>query len=283
MRPLLVLLGNHLFGGRAADALPAALAAELFHNFTLVHDDIMDNAALRRGKPTVHQKWGQSTAILSGDVMLVSAYRELARSKAEHLPALLSIFNRTAAEVCEGQQMDMDFEREETVTIDQYLQMTGLKTAVLLGACLEMGAVTAGAGQDELEKLYAFGKGIGIAFQLQDDALDVFGDEHTFGKKKGGDIAANKKTFLSIKALELASPAQRNALRKWEQETGADSGRKIAGVCAIYRELEIERHALEAFRHYYQDALSRLDLVKAEPGRKAPIYALVEELFDRQK
>ena len=202
IRPVLCLMASELFGEISEDAWHGAFGIELFHNFTLIHDDIMDKAPLRRGKPTVHEKYGESTALLSGDVMLVMAYDYLGRIDAAHLKPVLDLFNKTAREVCEGQQLDMDFEKEAMVGLDRYIQMIELKTSVLLAASLQMGAILGGASEGNQHKLYEFGRNLGIAFQVQDDYLDAFGDPAKFGKQVGGDILSDKKTFLMIKALE---------------------------------------------------------------------------------
>jgi geranylgeranyl diphosphate synthase type II len=208
IRPVLCLMGQELFSELTEDAWHAATAIELFHNFTLIHDDMMDEAALRRGNETVHKKYGTNTALLAGDVMLIQAYDYLSRVHHRQLPALLHLFNRTAREVCEGQQLDIDFERSEDVQLDAYIHMITLKTSVLLAASLQMGAMLGGASEGNCEHLYAFGKNLGIAFQIQDDYLDAFGDPDKFGKEVGGDIRQNKKTFLLLHALERSDAAK---------------------------------------------------------------------------
>jgi geranylgeranyl diphosphate synthase type II len=282
MRPLLVLMGNDLFGGKAGDALSAAIAIELFHNFTLVHDDIMDNASLRRGKPTVHEKWDRNTAVLSGDVMLVAAYAELAKADPEKLPQLLRIFNRTAAQVCEGQQLDMDFEKQKNVALEEYLHMIELKTAVLLGASLEMGAVCAGAKNEDAAMLDKFGKGIGLAFQLKDDVLDVYGDAPVFGKTKGGDIVSNKKTWLLIKALELASPLQKKEIYRWMDDAAADPAKKIGAICTIYDELKVADLTQQEMTKHFELAMNNLNALAMDKEKKKGLTGLAAELFDRK-
>src|SRR5579871_2155319 len=205
IRPVMCLMGNELFDNINEDAYHVATAIELFHNFTLIHDDIMDKAPLRRGRQTVHEKYGEPTALLSGDVMLVVAYDYLNKINTSYLHKIIHLFNKTAREVCEGQQWDMDFEKQQNVSLEEYLKMIELKTSVLLAASLQMGAILGGAGDGNQKHLYGFGKNIGMAFQVQDDYLDAFGDPEKFGKQTGGDIAANKKTFLLIKAMEQAS------------------------------------------------------------------------------
>jgi len=214
IRPLLVLLGCDLFGGNIEKAMPAAIAIELFHNFTLLHDDIMDCAPLRRGQETVYKKWNTNIAILSGDTMFAVAYEYLSQSNPQVLPSALSEFTRTARLVCEGQQYDMNFEQQKLVSINDYLKMIRLKTAVLIGCSLKLGSILANVPDPETEKIYSFGENIGMAFQLQDDLLDVFGDEQKFGKEIGGDIVSGKKTFLLLKAFEIASQKERTELEK---------------------------------------------------------------------
>ena len=204
IRPLLTLMSSEMFGLPKESALQASLAVELFHNFSLIHDDIMDKAPLRRGKQTVHLKWNDDIAILSGDVLLIKAYQAIAKQEARHIPMLLDVFNNTAVEVCEGQQMDMDFESREYVAIEEYIEMIRLKTSVLLGCALAFGAIVSDASEKDRTLIYEFGQNLGIAFQIQDDILDLYGDPEKFGKQIGGDIIANKKTLLLLKALELA-------------------------------------------------------------------------------
>ncbi len=226
IRPVLCLMGNELFDDIKEDAWHVGTAIELFHNFTLIHDDIMDKAPLRRGMQTVHTKYNENTALLAGDVMLVKAYDELNKINIQYLQSILSLFNKTAAEVCEGQQMDMDFEKLETVSLAAYLKMIELKTSVALAASLQTGAIIGGAGERNQHLVYDFGKKLGIAFQIQDDYLDAFGDPSKFGKQVGGDILANKKTFLLLHTLETASPSQKNELNKLLQSSPADKVEK---------------------------------------------------------
>ena len=235
VRPLLCLLGCDLFGSPIDRAYPAALAVEFFHNFSLLHDDIMDNAPLRRGQPTVHERYNTNTAILSGDAMLVKAYEHLCRSEVQYLPTLMAVFNKMAVEVCEGQQYDMDFETTDDVSIDHYLEMIWLKTAVLLGAALQMGAIVGGATEDEAQLLYNFGVDLGVAFQLQDDLLDTYGNPETFGKQVGGDILQNKKTFLLLKTFATASDEQQSELQTWlDNKDVNQSKEKVSAVRALY-------------------------------------------------
>ena len=283
MRPQLVLMACEMFGGKTEDALPAAIAIELFHNFTLVHDDIIDRAPLRRGKPTVHEKWNSNTAILSGDVMLVHAYRALEELREENVSSILSVFNRTAALVCEGQQLDTDFETQQQVSIAQYLKMIELKTAVLLGAALQIGALAGGANEKEAERLSGFGCAAGIAFQLKDDLLDVYGDENKFGKQKGGDIIVNKKTFLLIKALELCSPYQKEELLNWMQAGASNAIEKVKAVTAIYDSLNVKTVCEKEMELHHHRALRLLSEVKLDADKKYPLEAFISEMMGREQ
>lgn len=258
VRPQLAMIASHMFGGQDQDVLPAALALEIFHNFTLLHDDVMDHAEVRRGRPTVHVKWNENTAILSGDQMLIEAYKMLSQVPADKLPKVLQLFNKMATEICEGQQYDVDFESQERVAIDDYLLMIRLKTSVLLATALQMGAYIAGAGEREQDALYQFGIHIGLAFQIQDDILDVWGDPATFGKAIGGDIACNKKTFVTLTALQLADEDSRHALHTWLSQTMQDNVEKIAAVTAIYDRLEVRAECEKRVVELTQQALSYL-------------------------
>lgn len=249
VRPQLAMIASQLFGGKDEDVLPAALALEIFHNFTLLHDDVMDHAEVRRGRPTVHVKWNENTAILSGDQMLIEAYKMLSQVPTDKLPKVLDLFNKMATEICEGQQYDVDFESQEHVAIDSYLLMIRLKTSVLLATALQMGAYIAGADEQAQDALYQFGIHIGLAFQIQDDILDVWGDPATFGKAIGGDIACNKKTYVTLTALQLADENSGRALRNWLSQTLQENTEKIAAVTAIYNRLgvraECEKRVVE--------------------------------------
>ncbi len=283
LRPLLTLLGGQLFTDDLTPLVKPALATEVFHNFTLLHDDLMDQAPLRRGQPTVHEKWNPNVAILSGDVMLVRAYELLI----EHVPLLLlpqvlRRFSQTAAEVCEGQQWDMNFETETTVTIPQYLDMIRLKTAVLLGFALELGARLAGATPADAEHLRQFGTDIGLAFQLRDDLLDVYGDAATFGKRVGGDIISDKKTFLLLTAQAQANATQRAALARHIGQPVPDAEAKVRAVRAIYDELQIRLQTEALINTYFQDALLHLERVAAPAARKQPLHHLALQLMDRE-
>lgn len=283
LRPLLALMGCQMFGRPAGDALPAALAVEVFHNFSLVHDDIMDEAPLRRGMPTVHEKYNANTAILSGDAMLIEAYRFLCQSPADaSLPRLMQIFNHTALEVCEGQAADMDFEKRDDVSLSEYLRMIEQKTAALIGGALALGAVIGGASDEDAAHLDAFGRNIGIAFQIQDDLLDTFGDPEKFGKKTGGDIARNKKTFLLLKALESATPALRQELMALYSETSpALESAKIERVKAIFSELQTAASAQAAKADYQQRAFQHLAAIDAPEEGKVVVRDFANWLFSR--
>jgi geranylgeranyl diphosphate synthase type II len=282
IRPLLTLLGAHLFTDDLNGVIKPALATEVFHNFTLLHDDLMDQAPLRRGQATVHEKWNANVAILSGDVMLVRAYELFLEVQPELLPRILARFSQTAAEVCEGQQWDMNFETEPQVSIAQYLDMIRLKTAVLLGFCLELGAHLAGASEEDAEHLRQFGTDIGLAFQLRDDLLDVYGDAATFGKRVGGDIISDKKTFLLLSAQAQASPAQASILSQLIARPVTDADAKVAAVRAIYDELEIRPQTEALINTYFQDALQHLERVAAPAARKEPLHHLALQLMDRE-
>jgi geranylgeranyl diphosphate synthase type II len=282
IRPLLTLLGAHLFTDELAPVLKPALATEVFHNFTLLHDDIMDQAPLRRGQPTVHEKWNANVAILSGDVMLVRAYELFFDINPALLPTILRRFSQTAAEVCEGQQWDMDFETSSQVDIPRYLDMIRLKTAVLLGFCLELGARLAGADDADADRLCQFGTDIGLAFQLRDDLLDVYGDAATFGKRVGGDIVADKKTFLLLTAQAQASPAQVAVLNQYIGQPVVDADAKVEAVRGVYDELGIRLQTEALINDYFQDALQHLDRVAAPAARKNLLRQLALQLMERE-
>lgn len=278
IRPVLCLMGNELFEDINPDSWHAGAAIELFHNFTLIHDDMMDNAPLRRGKETVHFKYGSNTALLAGDVMLVTAYEQLNRISATYLQTILHLFNATAKEVCEGQQYDMDFEKMEIVKFDEYLKMIELKTSVALAASLKTGAILGGAGERNQNLLYDFGKKLGIAFQIQDDYLDAFGDPEKFGKQSGGDILANKKTFLLIHALETASASQKKELQNLINGTQAD---KVEKVLQLFRDCKAGEWALQLKNKYLDEALAHLEDVAVLSKRKEPLKELARFLVKR--
>ena len=279
VRPVLCYLGNQLFGELSSDVYNTAAAIELFHNFSLIHDDIMDKADLRRGKETVHKKYGSNTAILSGDVMLIKAYELLATINPAKLPAILSLFNKTAREVCEGQQLDMDFESRATVALDEYLHMIGLKTSVLIAASLEMGAILNDAPLEDRQHLYQFGLNLGIAFQIQDDYLDAFGDPEKFGKTVGGDIKQNKKTFLLIYALEHAVGEDKIKLNELLQTDNED---KVAAVLSIYKSCKADLWTKELIEKYRSSAMESLSAVKVNEEAKLALHELAEYLIQRE-
>jgi len=282
IRPLLTLLGAHLFTDELGGIVKPALATEVFHNFTLLHDDLMDQAPLRRGQATVHEKWNPNVAILGGDVMLVRAYELFLDVEPALLPVVLRRFGQTAAEVCEGQQWDMTFETEPQVSIAQYLDMIRLKTAVLLGFCLELGARLAGASEEDADHLRQFGTDIGLAFQLRDDLLDVYGDAATFGKRVGGDIVSDKKTFLLLTAQAQANESQRFILRQLIAQPTIDADAKVQAVRGIYDELNIRPQTEALINDYFQDALQHLERVTASSERKQPLHHLALQLMDRE-
>jgi geranylgeranyl diphosphate synthase type II len=255
VRPQLAMIASQLFGGKDEEVLPAALALEVFHNFTLLHDDVMDKADVRRGRPTVHVKWNENTAILSGDQMVIEAYKLLSGVPADKLPKVLQLFNKMATEICEGQQYDVDFESQEHVTIEEYLKMIRLKTSVLLANALQTGAYIAGADDQAQETLYQFGINIGLAFQIQDDILDVWGDPKTFGKAVGGDISCNKKTFVYLEAMRRGG----ERLEEWYSQVLEDNTEKIAAVKEIFEQLEVRAVCEKVVEDYTQKALALLD------------------------
>ena len=283
MRPLFVLTGCDLFDGNIDKAIHAALAVEIFHNFTLVHDDIMDKAPLRRNKSTVHEKWNENTAILSGDVMLVKAYQELCKSDLAILPGLLQVFSDTAIQVCEGQQLDMNYEKLPRISIQQYLKMIELKTAVLVAASFKMGAIIAGADEKNAQQLYEFGKYIGIAFQLQDDVLDVFADTEKFGKQKGGDIVSNKKTYLLLKAMEMAESNRylKEELHQWLNAPHFDVKEKVEAVTAIYNFFNIKELASNEMKKFYDAGIKCLDNLTVKASKKDNLLTLANSLMER--
>jgi geranylgeranyl diphosphate synthase type II len=272
-------MGNELFDEVTPDAWEVATAIELFHNFTLIHDDIMDNAPLRRGMATVHEKYGNSTALLAGDVMLVKAYDYLNKVTPRYAKRIVHLFNRTAKEVCEGQQLDMDFERRVQVPFDEYLNMINLKTSVLLAASLQMGAILGGALERNQNLLYEFGRKLGLAFQVQDDYLDAFGDPEKFGKQVGGDIKSNKKTFLLIHALETADGSQLQELESLLQSAAPD---KVDRVLSIFRECKVDEWAMELKDQFMKEALTHLDDIAVVSSRKEPLKQLALYLMQRQ-
>ena len=281
IRPALVLMACDLFGGTKDDAMGAALAVEVFHNFTLLHDDIMDNAETRRNRLTVHKKWNANTAILSGDAMMIKSYEFLENTPVHLWTKLFPIFTRTALEVCEGQQYDMNFETCEEVTLDEYFNMIRLKTAVLLGAALQLGAIIGGASDDDAQHLYDFGIAIGIAFQLKDDYLDTFGDEKSFGKRIGGDIVCGKKTFLLINALKQSTNDDRLLIQNTLADKLMSEEQKIRTITAVYEKLEIPSLCEKAMSEYYNRALLALTKITGNKNDKQPFMALAQQLMGR--
>ena len=280
IRPVLCLLGNELFSEIHDDAYQVARAIELFHNFTLVHDDMMDEASLRRGKQTVHTKYDYNTALLVGDVMIIRAYEFLQQIQPSYLPKILQLFNRTAREVCEGQQLDMDYAKMETVDMDQYIEMITLKTSVLLAASLESGAIIGGASENNCRQLYEFGKKIGIAFQIQDDYLDAFGDAAVFGKEAGGDIKQNKKTFLLLHALTVANKEQKTKLEALLKSNSED---KVEKVLAIFKACGVDAWAEDLKAKYLKEAFEHLEAIAVVSNRKQPLIELANYLMNRNQ
>jgi geranylgeranyl diphosphate synthase type II len=278
LRPVTVLLAANLFSDNISAAIPAAKAIEVFHNFTLVHDDIMDDAPLRRGKQTVHEKWNENVAILSGDGLLIKAYNHFLENKYDNLSAILSTFNTTAIEVCEGQQLDMNFETRSDVTIDEYINMIRLKTSVLVGGAMKIGALVASASNEDAEHIYNFGVNVGLAFQLQDDYLDCFGDPEKFGKQVGGDIISNKKTFMMLKALELDSSGK---LAAWVDKETFDSVEKVNAVKELYNSLKVDELAFQLMDKYYSEGLESLKAISIEDGKKSMLKAFAAQLMKR--
>ncbi|MDB5144655.1 MAG: isoprenyl synthetase [Mucilaginibacter sp.] len=282
MRPALLLMACDLFGGDIQKAISPALAIEVFHNFTLMHDDIMDNAPLRRGKVTVHERWNPNVGILSGDVMLIEGYKLMMQVDEHLLRPILNIFNETAVGVCEGQQIDMEFETRNDVGIEEYITMIRLKTAVVLGGALKIGAIIGGASAQDAALLHTFGEQLGIAFQLQDDILDVYGNPEKFGKQVGGDIISNKKTFLLIKALELADQTQIMELNKWLTTQQTDQKEKVSAVTALYNQLQVRQYAEEAMQSYADKAFTALDAISLPDEHKQYLRDFADGLMVRE-
>jgi geranylgeranyl diphosphate synthase type II len=284
LRPALCLLACDMVSGNMNDALQAAIGIEVFHNFTLLHDDIMDKAPIRRGKPTVYKKWDENTAILSGDTMMALAYEYIMKAPEPSLTKVFSVFNQTAIEVCEGQQYDMNFENRQDVSIGEYLEMIRLKTAVLVAASLQIGAIIGKADQKTAELLYKFGENIGLAFQLKDDLLDVFSDVEKFGKTSGGDIVSNKKTFLYLKAFELANPEQSEQLKAlFVTESNISSEEKITKVKSIYQALNIKQETEKQIDFYYRKAKENLSQIDLKEAKKKELVAFAQILKSRDR
>ncbi len=284
LRPTLLAMAYNMYcdDSRVEHCFAAAAGIEIFHNFTLLHDDLMDKASVRRGKPTVHCKWNANTAILSGDEMLVLAYRQLAETAGDRLQEVMSIANETFTGIMEGQQYDMDFEARTDVTEREYIEMIRLKTSVLLGAAVRIGAVLGGANRSDAAFLYSFGEKLGLAFQLQDDLLDVYGDPAVFGKKIGGDILCNKKTYMYINAYRLADPNQKRELDRWAQYDGSEPERKIAAVTAIYNSVGVRKLATDLIADYFNQAVAMLDKVSLPDSRKQELKAYAAGLLNRE-
>ncbi|MEM6642523.1 MAG: polyprenyl synthetase family protein [Bacteroidota bacterium] len=283
LRPLLVLLGYRLHKQDVAEVLIPALSVELFHNFTLMHDDIMDKAPLRRGNPTVHEKWNETVAILSGDTMMVKAYDLMLKMPPEYLAAAITKFNKCSVEVCEGQQLDMNYEELATVTEQQYLEMIRLKTAVLLGYSLELGGLMAGLSETKLKQLQMLGEKAGIGFQLMDDLLDVYADKAKFGKQVGGDIVSNKKTYLLIKARELSNGAQKEKLCELLEAESFDAEEKVASVKQIYQEIGIAEITARKMNEYYDEAFRILSGFEGDRKGKEELRSFLEKLMQRDR
>lgn len=282
VRPLLTLVGCDVFDADSQQAIPSALAVEFFHNFSLIHDDILDNAPLRRGNTTVHEKWNTNIAILSGDGMMMKAFEILVKSKPEHFLALTQLFTKTGIEVCEGQQYDMDFETQANVTVDEYVNMITYKTAVLLGCSLQMGAICANASIANQNHIYEFGKHVGIAFQLLDDVLDVYANDEKFGKQVGGDIISNKKTFLLLKAFELANDKQQATLNQLLYSANNTNDEKVKQVTELYNTLGIKELALAEANKHTDIALNHLSDLEANALKKEHLKTFALQLLNRE-
>lgn len=283
VRPVLMLLSYNMYKDNPETILSSACALETYHNYTLLHDDLMDNAEIRRGHETVHKKWDANTAILSGDSMLVLAYERMAQCPKEKLPEVLSLFTETALEIGEGQQYDMEFENRTDVKEAEYIEMIRLKTSVLLACAVKMGAILADASAEDAENLYKFGEQIGLAFQLQDDFLDVYGDPAVFGKAIGGDITSNKKTFMLINAFNHATAEQKAELSKWIAATDFDANEKIAAVTRIYNEIGIDRMAKEKIEFYFEESKRYLESVNLPEERKRELVSYTNDMMKREK
>ncbi len=279
IRPALALMATDMLGGRRKDIMPIALALEVFHNFTLLHDDLMDNADTRRGRPAVHKKWNKNTAILSGDEMLIESYKLIGQTPQPYLTESLELFSRMASQICEGQQYDMDFEQRSDVTIAEYTEMIRLKTAVLPATALQLGALVSAANKNTQSEIYQFGINLGLAFQLRDDYLDVYGDAATFGKAIGGDIIDNKKTFLYITAFDNATEEQSAQLRLWFDSKEKEP--KIQQITRLYSETGADRICKEQIEHYHRKAATHLQNIDAGREAKKPLSTLLDRLLTR--
>ncbi len=282
LRPVLLLLVNDMFGGDKNEALKVALALETYHNYTLMHDDLMDNADMRRGKLVVHKRWNENTAILSGDTMLVLAYKHLLEAKTDKIHEITSLFTRTAIEIGEGQQYDMNFEKRLDVSEGEYIEMIRLKTGVFIACAAKMGAILGGADSETAEKLYKLGETIGLAFQLQDDYLDVYGDVKVFGKKIGGDITSNKKTYLLIKALETAQGEMRSDLLQWINAENFNRDEKVAAVTEIYNALGVDKITQSAINGYFEESRAIFNEINVPEERKHEVWNFISSLVGRK-
>ncbi len=282
IRPTLMLLAYNLFKEDPEKILMNAVGLETYHNYTLLHDDLMDNADMRRGQLTVHKKWDANTAILSGDSMLVLAYERMAQCDGKQLERVLRLFTTTALEIGEGQQYDMEFESRNDVKEEEYIEMIRLKTSVLLACALKIGAFLADASDEDADNLYKFGEQIGLAFQLQDDYLDVYGDAHVFGKKIGGDITSNKKTYMLINAFNHADAQQRKELERWVSAKNFDREEKVAAVTRLYNEIGIDKLAQEKIVYYFEQSKKYLDAVSVSAERKEELQKYAQKMMKRQ-
>ncbi len=283
IRPVLMLMGYNLWRQHPEDILMPAIGLETYHNYTLLHDDLMDNADVRRGHQTVHRRWDANKAILSGDSMLVLAYQRMQQVPADKLPAVLDLFTETALEIGEGQEYDMTFETRNDVTEDEYIEMIRLKTSVLLACALKIGALLADAPQEDADRLYRFGEQLGLAFQLQDDLLDVYGDPKVFGKAIGGDITSNKKTYMLINAVNRANAEQRKELEQWIAAKDFNREEKVAAVTRLYDEIGIRQLCEDKINYYFSQARKTLSQVQVPEDRKAALFAYMDDLLHRNK
>lgn len=283
IRPVLMLLSYQLYKDEPEQILMPAVALETYHNYTLLHDDLMDHADLRRGQATVHKRWGENSAILSGDSMLVLAYERMAKVPADKLATILSLFTETALEIGEGQQYDMEFEHRDDVREEEYIEMIRLKTSVLLACAMKMGAILAGASDEDADNLYKYGEQVGLAFQLQDDLLDVYGDPSVFGKAIGGDITSNKKTYMLINAFLRANDIQRQELSRWISAKGFDRQEKVTAVTRLYDRIGIRQLCEEKINYYFEQAKQYLACINVPAERKQPLIDFTNEMMHRDK
>jgi geranylgeranyl diphosphate synthase, type II len=283
MRPVLALMSANLFADEVEKVIYPALALEVFHNFTLMHDDIMDNAPLRRGNATVHEKWNTNTAILSGDAMMIQAYQLMCKAPAHNLKDVLNVFSTTALEVCIGQERDMQFEKRNDVSVEEYMEMIRLKTSVLVAGAMKIGAIIAGASEKDQDLLYKFGENIGIAFQLWDDYLDAFGDQAKVGKQKGGDIIADKKTFLLLQAIALSNEEDKKIIEKYKGASQTKNAEKVEAVMSIFENLHLKDLLQTEMKSYYNAAMDALKQVAVAPERKLLLMQFAEGIMQRDR